>query len=722
MIRIWIPFVLTFLFITQTFSQEVSTDSVSINIRNKDFVYVVKKMKGTITLDGVLDEPDWQSANKAENLRLVQPVDTGFAKQKSEVMLTYDDKALYMAVVFHDTIPGKRIAESFRRDFAFNNNDNLLTVFDTFRDQTNGFSFGNSASGAIWDGLVSDGSAMNLNWDSKVELKVKDYPDKWITEMRIPFKSLRYPSNSQIWYANFGRLDLKSNEKSAWAPVPRQFPHASLAYTGVLKFDEPLPKPRTNFSLIPYIYGGYHQNYELGEDAGYRKDFGMDAKIGLGTSMNLDLTYNPDFAQVEVDQQVMNIDRFELFYPEKRQFFLENSDLFANYGEVNTTPFFSRRIGLDAPVLGGARVSGKIGRDWRIGFMNMTTEKTDAYSVRNFTVLSVQKKILSRSNLGFMMVNKETFGAGAQRLYNRVAAFDANLASRDNIWTGKVFYHRSFQPGNPDKQYAQGISGVYSNGKVRIELRETSVGANYLAETGFVRRRDFISFHPEISYFFVPNKRVVIHGPYMKYDDYYTHDFDKLDHALDLGYKLEFRDRSSVAAGIKNYYIKLMQNFDPTHVSNIYLPAGSDYYYTNFYATFTSNNRKPLNGTVTYTKGGFFNGDYDMLDAKIVYRFQPYVNFTMNTTYTNMRLPQPFGHKNFWLIGPKLDVTFSPKVYLTTFVQYNDQLNNTNLNVRFQWRYKPVSDLFIVYTDNYFADTHEVRNRALVLKLTYWWN
>ncbi|MDD3788927.1 MAG: DUF5916 domain-containing protein [Petrimonas sp.] len=722
MIRTWIPFVLTILFITQTFSQEVSTDSVSINIRNKDFVYVVKKMKGTITLDGVLDEPDWQSANKAENLRLVQPVDTGFAKQKSEVMLTYDDKALYMAVVFHDTIPGKRIAESFRRDFAFNNNDNLLTVFDTFRDQTNGFSFGNSASGAIWDGLVSDGSAMNLNWDSKVELKVKDYPDKWITEMRIPFKSLRYPSNSQIWYANFGRLDLKSNEKSAWAPVPRQFPHASLAYTGVLKFDEPLPKPRTNFSLIPYIYGGYHQNYELGEDAGYRKDFGMDAKIGLGTSMNLDLTYNPDFAQVEVDQQVMNIDRFELFYPEKRQFFLENSDLFANYGEVNTTPFFSRRIGLDAPVLGGARVSGKIGRDWRIGFMNMTTEKTDAYAVRNFTVLSVQKKILSRSNLGFMMVNKETFGAGAQRLYNRVAAFDANLASRDNIWTGKVFYHRSFQPGNPDKQYAQGISGVYSNGKLRIELRETSVGANYLAETGFVRRRDFISFHPEISYFFVPNKRVVIHGPYMKYDDYYTHDFDKLDHALDLGYKLEFRDRSSVAAGIKNYYIKLMQNFDPTHVSNIYLPAGSDYYYTNFYATFTSNNRKPLNGTVTYTKGGFFNGDYDMLDAKIVYRFQPYVNFTMNTTYTNMRLPQPFGHKNFWLIGPKLDVTFSPKVYLTTFVQYNDQLNNTNLNVRFQWRYKPVSDLFIVYTDNYFADTHEVRNRALVLKLTYWWN
>ncbi len=722
MIKYWISFVLASAFALQTFSQGALNDSVSINIHNKDFVYTVKKMKSSITLDGVLDEPDWQAANIAENFRLVTPIDTGYPQQRTELMLTYDDKALYMGVIFHDTIPGKRIAESFRRDFAFGNNDNLLTVFDTFRDQTNGFSFGASPSGAIWDGLVSDGSAMNLNWDSKVELKVRDYPDKWIIEMKMPFKSLRYPSNSQIWYANFGRLDLKLNEKSAWAPVPRQFPHASLAYTGVLKFDEPLPKPKTNFSLIPYLYGGYHRNFEAGEDAGYRRDFGFDAKIGMGTSMNLDLTYNPDFAQVEVDQQVMNIDRFELFYPEKRQFFLENSDLFANFGEPGTTPFFSRRIGLDAPVLGGARVSGKIGQDWRIGLMNMTTEKTDAFAVRNFTVVSAQRKIFSRSNLGFMMVNKETFGEGAQRVFNRVAAFDANLASRDNVWTGKAYYHRSFQPGNPDRQFAQGASAVYNNGKFRIELRETAVGANYLAETGFVRRRDFISFRPEISYSFVPNKKVTVHGPYAKYEDFYTTQFDKLDHTFDLGYKVDFRDRSGISAGIKNYHIKLMHDFNPTHTGDKFLPAGTQYDYTNFYISFTSNNRKPLNGMITYTKGGFFNGQYDMVDARMVYRFQPYVNFTLNATYTNMRLPAPFEHKHFWLIGPKLDVTFSPTVYLTTFVQYNDQLNNTNLNIRFQWRYKPVSDLFIVYTDNCFANTREVRNRALVLKLTYWWN
>src|SRR5690606_32473139 len=196
-------------------------------------------------------------------------------------------------------------------------------------------------------------------------------------EIRIPFKSVRYPKGSQKWYTNFSRLDLKSNEKSAWAPVPRQFPTASLAYTGVMNFEEPLPKPKPQISFIPYVFGSYANDYENETGAEYRKDFGFDAKIGISTAMNLDLTYNPDYAQVEVDQQVTNIDRFELFFPEKRQFFFENSDLFSGFGDDNINPFFSRRIGLDAPVLAGARLSGKIGNDWRIGFMNMTTEKTE---------------------------------------------------------------------------------------------------------------------------------------------------------------------------------------------------------------------------------------------------------------------------------------------------------------------------------------------------------
>ena len=284
------------------------------NTFNKDFIYQVKKAQSEITIDGVIDEPDWQLAQKADKFYKVLPIDTGFASQPSVIMMTYDEKALYLAQIFYDTIPGKRIMESYRRDFAFGNNDNLLVFFDTFLDQTNGFSFGVSASGAKWDGTMSNGSTVNLDWDCKWESKTRHYNNRWISEMRIPFKSVRYPHGSQRWNTNFSRLDLKANEKSAWAPVPRQFPTASLAYTGVMKFEEPLPKPRMQFSLIPYIFGSVANDFEAGTGTRYKKDVGFDAKIGISSSMNLDLTYNPDFAQVEVDEQVTNIDRFELFF------------------------------------------------------------------------------------------------------------------------------------------------------------------------------------------------------------------------------------------------------------------------------------------------------------------------------------------------------------------------------------------------------------------------
>jgi hypothetical protein len=457
---------------------------------NKDFVYNVKKAKGAIHLDGVVDETDWHEAQKATPFFLVLPIDTGYPKQQSEVMLTYDNKALYMAFIFYDTIPGKRIMESFRRDFIFGNNDNFLSFFDTFLDQTNGFSFGISASGAKWDGTMSNGSSINLDWDAKWESETRHYDDRWVCEMRIPFKSIRYPSGGQRWNVNFSRLDLKTNEKSSWAPVPRQFPTASLAYTGVMKFDEPLPESSVQYSLIPYLYGSFANDYERGTGAEYRKDFGFDAKVGISSSMNLDLTYNPDFAQVEVDQQVTNVDRFELFFPEKRQFFLENSDLFSGFGYRTVTPFFSRRIGLDAPVLAGARLSGKIGNNWRIGVMNMTTQETSDYLARNFTVASVQRKVFARSNLGIILVNKEYLNRpDSLELFNRVAGFDYNLASRNNFWSGKFFYHRSFQPGNPDRQYAQGATLGYNRKNIQASLSQTAVGENYLSETGFVRRR-----------------------------------------------------------------------------------------------------------------------------------------------------------------------------------------------------------------------------------------
>lgn len=693
------------------------------NTFNKDFIYNIKKAQSVIKIDGIIEEADWLNAQKANNFYRVLPIDTGFAFQQSEILMTYDEKAFYLAFTFNDTVEGKRIMESFRRDFTFYNNDNFLGFFDTFLDQTNGFTFGISASGAKWDGVMHGGAGSNLNWDCKWESKVKHYDDKWTAEMRVPFKSIRFPSGSQVWNVNFSRLDLKTNEKSSWAPVPRQFPTSSLAYAGILKFEEPLPKSKMMYSLIPYVFGSYSNDYEAGTGAQYKKDFGFDAKIGISSSMNLDLTYNPDFAQVEVDQQVTNIDRFELFFPEKRQFFLENSDLFADFGAHSATPFFSRRIGLDAPVLAGARLSGKIGNDWRIGFMNMTTQKTSDFLARNFTVASIQKKVFARSNFGFIFVNKEYLDKPENtEQFNRVAGFDYNLASKNNFWSGKFYYHRSFQPNNPDKQYSQGASINYSSKNIQAKLYQRSVGENYKAETGFVTRTGYNHFSPEITYLFVPNKWVLSHGIKFESDRYFNNEYHKIDQENTLSYQFSFQDRSSLSVGIQDVFIELQKDFDPTHVSDNYLEAGSKYNFSGAFATYTSTRKTLINWKATAGKGSFYNGEIQYVLGEVGWRYQPFINFSVNFNYTDMQLPQPFEHTKFWLIGPKLDVTFTDKLFWSTFVQYNEQIDNVNINTRLQWRYQPVSDIFVVYTDNYIPGSWNSRNRAVVLKMTYWFN
>ena len=185
---------------------------------------------------------------------------------------------------------------------------------DPFDDQTNGFSFGANAAGAQWDGTMYEGGKVDLNWDNKWNSVVSNSAEKWVFEASIPFKSIRYKKGITRWGINFSRLDLKTTEKSSWAPVPRQFPSASLAYTGILLWDAPPPTPRMNVSLIPYVLGGLNKNYEADTKSAFRKDIGVDAKISLSSSLNLDLTVNPDFSQVEVDSQLTNLDRFELIF------------------------------------------------------------------------------------------------------------------------------------------------------------------------------------------------------------------------------------------------------------------------------------------------------------------------------------------------------------------------------------------------------------------------
>src|ERR1700761_6290353 len=409
---------------------------------NANYRYHIKRATSDISIDGVMNEHAWMEADSADNFHMVLPMDTSLSKVKTVGRMTYDDKNLYILAVCYTNISGPYMVESLKRDFSFQKNDNFIFFIDPFDARTDGFTFGANAAGAQWDGSMYSGGSVDLNWDNKWTSVVKNYPNKWVFEAAIPFKSIRYKKGIKEWGINFSRNDLKGAEKSSWAPVPRQFPTASLAYTGTLVWDEDPPTSSSNVSIIPYALAGVTKNYQAGTSPAFKREFGGDAKISVTPSLNLDLTVNPDFSQVDVDQQVIDLSRYQLFFPEKRQFFLENGDLFSNFGYSDIRPFFSRQIGLNQPIDFGARLTGKLDKDWRIGAMDIQTQNSQQNSIdgANYGVITLQRRVLDRSNIGFLFVNKDITGTlpGTTNLNNSNVGAEFNLASTSNVWTGKL--------------------------------------------------------------------------------------------------------------------------------------------------------------------------------------------------------------------------------------------------------------------------------------------
>ncbi len=697
-------------------------------INREKYQIKATETNSAITIDGVLDEPAWSTADLATHFQRVLPTDTGFAISQTEVKILYDKSNLYVGIVCWDSTPGKRPVESLRRDFSFLKNDNFIVFLDTYNDQTNGFAFGVSAAGAQWDGVQANGGTVNLDWDIKWRSAVKNYKDRWVAEFAIPFRSIRYNGGEKEWGINFSRLDLKTNEKSSWAPMPRQFATATLAFTGSLVWDKPLPPSGPRFSFIPYVTAKTTQDKDAGEGFRPSANAGFDTKAILSTSMNLDLTVNPDYSQVEVDDQVTNLDRFELFFPEKRQFYLENSDLFANLGNTNMRPFFSRRIGLESSVLAGARLSGEIGNKWRIGLMNIQTGKNDTVEAENFTVAAIQRKVFDHSNITAFLINKQTLDlkndtSTTKHRFNRVAGIEYNLASADNRWLGKAFYHQSFYPGASHNAAALSANIAYTTQYLAATLNQGWVGADYLAEVGYIPRKGYYEINPTFQYKFFPaDSKIADHGPAFKLDMFYDPSMKLTDRIAQLLYQVEWMNKSILVVDGVNTFIKLQSPFDPTNTGSLPLAANDKFNWNEMGVSFTSDIRKSFNWIFSTRYGGYYNGKKWMVDGELYYRFQPYVSLAVISTYNDILLPSPYKSAQFVLIGPKLDLTFTDNLFFTSFVQYNTQIDNLNLNFRFQWRFAPVSDLFIVYTENSSPIDHRIKNRGIVLKLSYWFN
>jgi hypothetical protein len=708
--------------------------SLSAQKINDSYRLPITKASSEILIDGVMDEKAWEDAAVATDFFMITPMDTSFAKVRTDVRMSYDEENLYLIVVNYHGMEGPYMVESLRRDFSFGKNDNFLLFMDPFDDQTNGFSFGANAAGAQWDGIMYNGGSIDLSWDNKWISKVTNYEDKWIFEASIPFKSIRYKKGITEWGINFSRLDLKTTEKSGWAPVPRQFPSASLAYTGTLVWDTPPPEAGANISVIPYALGGISRDFEGGGDTEYKKEVGLDAKISLTSSLNLDLTVNPDFSQVEVDRQVTNLDRFELFFPERRQFFLENGDLFASFGYATIRPFFSRRIGLNAPIQFGARLSGKINKDWRIGAMNMQTGEVSDSGLpsQNFTVVALQRQVGARSNIGAIFVNKLSLNYNPDTesekpvysQFNRNLGLEYNLASRNNHWTGKAMVLQSFGPDNIGNGFVHAANLKYATGNLTWNWQHEYVSENYTAEVGYVPRRGYYKIAPTAGYLFFPkSEKILNHGPSGGTTFFFNKQGEKTDNTTYLAYTVKWRSQSSLMLWSGYDYQKLLRPFDPTNSGNETLPVGSEHTWFSWGTEYTSKPQSVFTYAFSTRAGGYYaGGERYFVSGELGYRFQPYVGITMTANYNQIMLPEPWNTTTYWLVGPRVDVTMTNTLFFTAFVQYNEQMNNINLNTRFQWRFKPASDIFLVYTDNYLPEPFNVKNRSLVLKFTYWWN
>ncbi len=702
----------------------------------------VKRCAEAIVLDGRLEEQSWKMADKATDFWEQYPQDSLPAKYQTEISFCRDDHYLYVGIKCYT--PGNDyITPSLRYDFMAFGTDYIGLLFDTFHDKTNAFSFGINPLGVQREALLSGGGNrledFSTSWDNKWKGEAYIGDGWWSAEMAIPFSTLRFQEGGTKWGFSSFRFDTQSNERSTWLQIPRNQWLFNLAYTGDMIWEEPLPPSGANVSIIPYLSGSYAQDAEEPVENPFGGGAGLDAKIGITSGLNLDLTVNPDFSQVEVDRQVTNLSRFEIFFPERRQFFLENADLFGGFGFREMNPFFSRRIGVaidtatgqnvQNPIWGGARLSGKLSEGLRIGFLDMQTasDKDNDLPSFNYGVLALQQRVFARSNLGFIFVNKQAVGADSSETndaFNRVLGLDYNLASADNTWTGKFFYHHSLQPDLPKGAGQHGALLTYNTRKIRLDWEHRWVSEGFDAQTGFIQRHGFFAIQPKVRLFFYPenSRHVNRHGPGIDYAHFWNLDGQNTDRKMELYWVWELLANDALRLSLDYNYILLEDDFDPGRIDATPLPAGTAYEFWAFRLRYRSDPRKRLGFRITPSYGQYYNGTRLSIEGNATMRFQPYVSLSLQLSYNRIRLPAPYASTDLFLIGPRLDITFTKKLFLTAFMQYNNQVDNVNFNIRFQWRYQPVSDFYLVYTDNYAASDFGNKNRALVLKWTYWFN
>jgi hypothetical protein len=720
--------------------------------------YQIKYFDEPINLDGKLDDSHWQKANKLPDFWQYFPSDSMAAQYGTTVYIGYDDKNVYLGARM-ESKSDNYVVPSLKRDFRAGGNDNISFVFDTFRDNTNAFLFGINPLGVQREALMFNGatnnSFFNTSWDNKWYSESYIGDGYWSCEMVIPLSTVRFKKNSKEWLFKAYRFDTQSNENSVAVKVPQNQIIMSLGYSIPIEFENPINSTGKNISIIPYMSGGLNRDFEKSDPTKSTFGIGGDAKIAVTSGLNLDLTVNPDFSTVEVDRQVVNLTRFDITFPEQRQFFIENSDLFTGFGSYSTnpyvpsgagsssgnqivSPFFSRKVGIafdsttgtnvQNPIIYGMKLSGKLNDDWRVGLLNTMTGNNEERGINstNYTVAAVQRRVFQRSNIAGVFVNNQLVNPGAEftgSAFDRVGGLEYNHQSLDNKWAGKAFYHQSFSADNPEKAYAHGVSLNYTVREFTAKWSHDYVGAGFQSSSGFIPRTNFFHINPTFGFNFYPEKGILNRYSFgVAWDEYSQIGLGRTDLQAGPFLSLAFKNSASALFSLNRNYTYLFKSFDALR-SNGELPKlaeGTDYAYTNFQATMVSDRRKAFYMALTPLIGQYYNGSILSISGAAYYRFQPYVQLTLNMAYNDIKLAH--ASNKVYLIGPSTEITFTKKLFWTSNFQYNTQFDNLNINSRLQWRFAPVSDFFLVYSDNYNTELGGVKNRAIIAKVTYWLN
>jgi hypothetical protein len=703
----------------------------------------------TPKIDGRLDDEVWSLASPAGGFIQREPGYGQPSTEKTEFRILYDDRTIYFGVWLWDSDPSGIIGNEMKRDSGLRRGDQLKIVIDTFHDHRNGFYFSTNPLGALKDAnTVENGRTINYDWNVVYENQTSIDDKGWYVEIAIPLSQLRFRTaiGESTWGLNLCRIIMRKNEEAYWVPFPREWSpsgFARVSNAGIITGLHDL-RARRRLELLPYVSPRGSRDFTTTTPSDVDTNVGFDFKVGVTDDLTADFTYNTDFAQVEADQEVVNLTRFSLFFPEKRQFFTESLGIF-DYGKSASSPggdaagsdpgilplFYTRRIGMDegqeVPLIGGGKLTGRMG-PYSVGVMNITTDSADVRvggalrrtEQANFTALRVKRNILSKSSVGAILLNRD----GGLTDYNRSAGVDVGLMLGPSVTVlGMVARTVSPEPvliGRRGSELAAVADLGYKANRFNAALQYSTIGGRFNPEMGFVTRTDVRASKAKAAWTPRPRWRGVRQMFLEGSIDYYeNHDGQVESRSQQFDARLSRQDSSSVRFSASREHDVLSI---PFATAGTRLPAG-EYSWTTYSAGYTSNQARRVYGSVNAEAGGYYSGDRQSARASLNFQLGRTLLLEPNLTKNWVTLPGRTTYATNTL-NFRVSQSFSPDVFVKGFVQYNDERRTASFNVLFWYIYKPGSDLYIVYNEGRETDVPDrwsrPRNRSLAVKMTYW--